>query len=395
MHLSNTASPARFRHSHAKHHCAALAIGSLLCLHVHSAAALTFNQQAVENAVMPGSFTSGQLSPIYWTMTDLPPEQYPHVYSKLSADVHGSFSSALMLTDLGIKDSPLANLRRSMDEQSSAPALWLRVGGGRQRIDDDGNAASIRNAHRDALLGGDLPMFSGWRLGGAIGKADQRRDSDSRDARANTDSESYSLYGGRDLKLSAGALRFFAGAAHSRHQLDSRRLITELESGAAGDYQLSTQQVFGELAFKMPLSEPGYLEPFFSLLLIEQKRDSFSEQGQLVAASLAEQTNRMSVSSLGTRGRQRFKLAGRDLLLNGTLTWRHLAGDLRPEEQVQLVETPQFQVRGTPMPANSYLLELKADYSVTRNLILDLDYNGAFSNQSRAHAISLNAHWKM
>lgn len=398
MHLPKAVSPPPFKPSpipHAGRRGAGLAVGTLFFLFARGAAALTFNQQVVEQAVMPGSFTSGPLSPIYWTMTDLRPELYPEVYSKLSADVHGSFSSALMLNDLGLKDSPLANLRRSMDDQSTAPAIWLRVGGGRQRIDGDGNASSIRHDHRDALFGGDVPMFAGWRLGGAIGQTDQRLDSDSRDAHADTDSQSYSLYGGRDLKLSAGALRFFTGVAHSRHRLDSRRRITELESGAIGDYQLSTQQLFGELAFKIPLSEPGYLEPFFGLLMIEQDRDSFSEQGQLVAASLAEQTNRITVSTLGTRGRQRFKVAGRDLMLNGTLTWRHLEGDLRPEEQVRLEGTPSFQVRGTPMPSNSYLLELKADYSITRNLILDLDYNGAFSNSSKAHAISLNAHWKM
>lgn len=374
-----------------------LAVAAGLLVIGHSAVAATYNQQAVEAAI--GEPFSGNPSPgsgqLYSLLTDVPPEQLPEVYSKLSGDAHGSFSSALILNDLSLTSTPVANLRRSMDDATDQPAVWIQAGGGRQRVKSDSNGAQIRNDHRDAMFGGDLPVIGGWRIGGAIGKSDNKLDNGSRDAHAQTDNERYSLYGGNDLKLATGSLRFFAGAGYSRHRLDSQRQIGELEERADGDYHLTTQQAFGEVALHLPLGKPAYIEPFFGLLLIEQNRDSFTERGELIAATVAEQTNRLTVSSLGGRGRQLFKLAGRDLLLNGSMTWRHLQGDVRPEVELKLADTDTFRVRGTRMPTDSYLLQLKADYSLTRNLILDLDYNGAFSSGSNAHSVSLNAHWKM
>jgi len=372
-------------------------IAASLAASMAQAAPLTPNQQAFSDAFDPSFYSSSLLSSV---LSDFSPAELPGIYSQLSGDTLGSYTSALMLSDVGLSSAPLANLRRSMDDAGEQPALWAQVGGGRQRIDGDGNAGQIRKDNRRSLVGGDLPMPGGWRLGGAFGYGEDKLDNDARDADASTRSDSYSLYGGRDLKLPGYSLRFFGGGAYSRHRIDSERKVGLFEfegpERSKGGYDLVTQQAFGEVAVKVPLGKPGYVEPFFGLLFIEQDSDSFSERGGgLSAASVESQSNRLMVSSLGSRGRQLFKLGGRDLLLNGNLTWRHFEGDVRPEVQLKLADTNRFTIQGTEMPRDSVLLEIKADYSLTRNVILDIDYNGVFSSQSRSHNIALNAHWKM
>ncbi|PTU74230.1 autotransporter outer membrane beta-barrel domain-containing protein [Pseudomonas mangrovi] len=368
------------------------------------AAPYTANQQAFSDALgflSSPSFPSGP-PPVFDTLllsilSDIPDADLPYIYSQLSADSHGSFTSSLMFSDIGLSSAPLANMRRSMDDDSQQPSLWAQVGAGRQRIDGDGNGAQMRQDQRRSVFGGDLPIAGGWRLGGALGYGEDKLNSSSRDASAATITDSYSLYGGRDLKLPSSSLRFFGGAAYSRHDLSSSRRVAFPDDPQRnkGSYDLTTQQVFGEVALNLPMGKPGYLEPFFGLLVIEQNSDSFNERGGISAASVDSQSNRLLVSSLGSRGKQKFKVGGRDLLLAGHATWRNLQGDLRPEVDLQLAGTNKFTIQGTEMPRNSLLLEVKADYSLTRNVILDIDYNGAFSSGSNSHFVALNAHWKM
>lgn len=368
------------------------------------AAPYTANQQAFSDAlgsISSPSFPSGP-SPVFDTLllsilSDIPDAELPYIYSQLSADSHGSFTSTLMLSDLGLGSAPLANMRRSMDEGSQQPALWAQVGAGRQRIDSDGNGAQVRQDQRRSVLGGDLPLAEGWRLGGALGYGEDKLNTSSRDASATTASDSYSLYGGRDLKLTSSALRFFGGAAYSRHDLSSSRRVAfpDEPEHNKGSYDLTTQQVFGEVALNLPMGKPGYLEPFFGLVLIEQDSDSFIERGGISAATVEGQSNRLLVSNLGSRGKQKFSIGGRDLMLAGHVTWRNLQGDLRPEVDLKLAGTNRFTIQGSEMPRNSLLVEVKADYPLTRNVILDIDYNGAFSSGSNSHFVALNAHWKM
>lgn len=378
------------------------AVGLPACLAY--AAPYTANQQAFSDAlgsISSPSFPSGP-PPIVDTLllsilSDIPDAELPYVYSQLSADSLGSFTSTLMLGDISLSSVPLANLRRSMDEDNHRPALWAQVGAGRQRLDSDGNGAQVRQDQRRSVFGGDLPIAGGWRLGGALGHGEDKLNSSSRDASAATVSDSYSLYGGRDLQLPSSSLRFFGGAAYSTHELNSARRVTFTEEPERnkGSYELTTQQLFGEVALNLPLGKPAYIEPFFGLVLIEQDSDAFSERGGISAASVESQSNRLLVSSLGSRGKQKFSLGGRDLLLAGHATWRNLRGDLRPEVDLKLAGTNKFTIQGTEMPRNSLLLEVKADYSLTRNVILDIDYNGAFSSGSNSHFVALNARWKM
>jgi outer membrane autotransporter protein len=355
--------------------------------------ALTRNQRAFARAAE----TLDSDDPVYQTLLNQSDAQAPDSFARLSGDAHASFASALLLDDLGFSRTPLGNLRRNLDSPGNELPFWVQVNAGRQRIDSDGNAGEVVQDHRGTLFGGDWPVFSDWRLGGALGYGQEQLDVDQRDAEADTDSYRYALYGGRDLQLARGTLKLFGGGAYSQHRLDSRRQI-ELIDGAerlAGRYDVDTRQAFGELAYHLDLSEPAYVEPFVGLLLIDQHNDGFDETGGAAALSADSQRSRLLSSTLGMRGQQLFKLVARDLLIRGSFTWRHLEGDLRPSRALRIGDSERFKVLGTQIPNDSFLVELNLDYSLTPNVVLDVDYNGVFSSSSQANNVAFNLRWRM
>lgn len=334
---------------------------------------------------------------VYRTLLDLGEDEVADTFNKLSGDAHASIASSVLFDDLNLSRAPLGNLRRNLASPERALPYWVQVGGGRQRIDDDGNAGEIIQDHESMLLGGDWPVYGDWRLGGAFGFGQERLDVNSRDAKADSDSYRYALYGGRDVALTQGTLKIFGGGGYSQHQIDSRRDVRLIDGPErlTRQYDVNTAQGFGELAWHLKFSEPAYVEPFVGLLLIDQRSDSFSEKGGAAALSASSQRNELLSTSLGVRGQQLFQVAERDLLLNGSFTWRQINGDLRPELDLQLEGGDRFRVLGTELPRNSFLVELNADYSITPNIVLDIDYNGVFSDRSNASNIAFNLRWKM
>ncbi len=334
---------------------------------------------------------------VYRTLLDLGEDEVADTFNKLSGDAHASIASSVLFDDLNLSRAPLGNLRRNLASPERVLPYWVQVGGGRQRIDDDGNAGEIIQDHESMLLGGDWPAYGDWRLGGAFGFGQERLDVNSRDAKADSDSYRYALYGGRDVALTQGTLKIFGGGGYSQHQIDSRRDVRLIDGPErlTRQYDVNTAQGFGELAWHLKFSEPAYVEPFVGLLLIDQRSDSFSEKGGAAALSASSQRNELLSTSLGVRGQQLFQVAERDLLLNGSFTWRQINGDLRPELDLQLEGGDRFRVLGTELPRNSFLVELNADYSITPNIVLDIDYNGVFSDRSNANNIAFNLRWKM
>lgn len=334
---------------------------------------------------------------VYRTLLDLGEDEVADTFNKLSGDAHASIASSVLFDDLNLSRAPLGNLRRNLASPERVLPYWVQVGGGRQRIDDDGNAGEIIQDHESMLLGGDWPVYGDWRLGGAFGFGQERLDVNSRDAKADSDSYRYALYGGRDVALTQGTLKIFGGGGYSQHQIDSRRDVRLIDGPErlTRQYDVNTAQGFGELAWHLKFSEPAYVEPFVGLLLIDQRSDSFSEKGGAAALSASSQRNELLSTSLGVRGQQLFQVAERDLLLNGSFTWRQINGDLRPELDLQLEGGDRFRVLGTELPRNSFLVELNADYSITPNIVLDIDYNGVFSDRSNANNIAFNLRWKM
>lgn len=366
------------------------------------AEANTPNQNAASEVISGLSSDSA----LYWSIytssgnpyqDDFTEEQAQAFLLRAPGDAYVSYSSSVMLADLDLAQAPMSNLRRNLADPGAAMPFWIRAYRGESRVDDDGNAGKAEQDFEGMMLGGDLPIPGEWRLGGAFGFGDERLDVKTRDSKADSDSSRYTLYGGRDLDLSFGALKFFGGAGYSKHEIDSHRSIVPVTGPEtlSRRYDVTTRQAFAEAAYHLDFGKPAYVEPFFGVLTLEQRSDAFREQGGVAALSAESQRNRLLSTTSGVRGQQVFLLAGRELLLYGSFTWRQLNGDLRPEMRFSFDETDSFKVRGSELPRNSYLLEMNADYTLAPNIVLDVDYSGVFSTNSRSSSFAVNLRWKM
>lgn len=361
---------------------------------------ITFTDLALTPNQLAFASSTSSLPPsdeVYRTLINLSINRVPAAYESLSGDAHASFVSALLLDDLGVPWMPLDNLHTNLSSPDQALPFWVQVQSGHQRSSDDGNAGLVILDHDGLLMGTDWPIFGTWRMGIALGYGDQQLGVSSRDSKAVADTYRSATYLGNQLPLPGGKLKFSAGATYSQHQMDGRRSV-ELVDGLerlASSYNVGIAQAFSELSFRTLESERGYAEPFARVVSIDQRSEGFRESGGSAALSAASQVNQLLSSTMGVRGQQKYRLLERELIVNGSLAWRQLQGDLRPEMELSLAEGQTFRVQGTRLPNSSLLLDLHADYALAPGVGLDIRYKGMTGSGSEGSAVSVSVRWRM
>ena len=387
--------------------------------------AQTPNQEAVAGAL--NGLPAG--SALYASILGLSADEAADAFKQLSGDSHASLSSALMRGSETIRTTSLNHLRNSIQlsrdrlhgtgqssgegpaqtcqeqiRQSGSGAeqgtckytLWADVQGSWQRQDGDGNAPSYRQRIGGVTVGGDVEVGDGWRVGAAVGYQDSTIWQDSRNARSKSDSYSVSIYGGKSFLQSSGsALNVMAGAAYAWHDINSKRDLTlagqnqELEA----DYRGNTTQIFGELGYEIPVAPQASVEPFVGAAWMKQRMGSFSEDGGTAALSGSRQSNDITTTTVGLRGRMDTEIAGAPARLSATLGWRHAMGDVDPERTMAFATGPSFTVAGTPISRNALVTEIGAEVAVSRNAAIGLSYQGQFGSGARENAGFLNVRW--
>lgn len=337
-------------------------------------------------------------SPVYRTILNLSSEQAAYMYSQLSGDAHASVSAALVSSDIDVMNTPLQNLRANLDSPVSVMPMWAQASSGTQRMDDDGNAGATTQDFNGALIGGDLPAIGDWRMGAAIGYDIAQVSVGSREAKGDTKTQRYALYGGRAFERSDdNSLRLFGGVAYSLHTLESTRDVSLIDGPErlTRSYDVVTTQVFAELAYRFGLGEETHVEPFAGLMKVDQRTDAFQEKGGSAALAGDKQHNTLFISTVGARSQHRWNVAGLNLLMKGSLTWRHLDGDVQPELGLRLSGGERYTVLGTELPRDSLLLSLNANYDLAAGVMLNVGFNASASESSSAAALVANLRWKM
>lgn len=356
--------------------------------------ALTPNQIAFASSLA----TLGSNNPVYRTIINLSSEQAANMYSQLSGDAHASMSATLVYSDIDVMNAPLQNLRSNLDSPASALPMWAQASSGSQRMDDDGNAGATTQDFNGALIGGDLPAFGDWRLGAAVGYDIAQLSVGSRETKGDTRTGRYALYGGRAFELGDdNSLRVFGGLAYSLHRLESTRdvILIDGPERLTRSYDVATTQVFGEVAYRFGLGEDAHVEPFVGLMKVDQRADAFQEEGGSAALAGDSQHNSLVISSFGARGQHMWKPAGLELLLKGSVTWRHLDGDVQPELGLRLSGGERYTVLGTELPRDSLMMTLNANYDVAAGVVLNVGVNAMTSDSGNAAALVANLRWKM
>ncbi len=237
----------------------------------------------------------------------LPQDTPASIFDVLSGEVHASVASALHMGVSAARSVPLSHLRanlaarpmpgaslaqagRHLPAQAlprpSALTLWAQVVGNWQSMDGDGNAAALKQSTSGLFVGGDHAVGGGWRLGAALGYTDSRVRVDDRDSKADADTYSATLYGGKSFEAGSGRLNVLVGGAYSRHDIGTTRqaAVADWNHTLKADYDADTYQLFGELGYAVPAGRAA-LEPFIGLAWTKLNTRSFSESGGPTALS--------------------------------------------------------------------------------------------------------------
>ncbi|MCV6805861.1 autotransporter outer membrane beta-barrel domain-containing protein, partial [Achromobacter ruhlandii] len=148
-----------------------------------------------------------------------------------------------------------------------------------------------------------------------------------------------------------------------------------------------------ELGYAIPVTPRTTVEPFVGAAWIKQRMGGFSENGGSAALSAGSDSNDITTTTVGLRGKLDTEIAGAPARLRASLGWRHAMGDVDPERTMAFSSGPSFTVAGTPVARNAAVTELGAEIAVSKNASIGLGYQGQFGNGSRENAGFLNVRW--
>lgn len=368
--------------------------------------AVTANQRSVGQALDTASDQPpASMAELYDGVLNAQAGQVPAIMEQLGGQVHAGTASALLHGGSLMSRTLSSRMRANMDagmapgkmvaqSAGTVPAsvlpyqralpLWAQLVGGRSTLDGDGNAAGLHNDVTGLVLGGDVPAGqSGWRVGGALGYTEGRIKLDGPSSSSRADSYTAALYGSRRWAAGGGNVNLLAGAAYTRHTLDTRRHVDVGSSQALqAHYHANAVQLFTELGYGLPVGGSVVLEPYAGLSWQSLRSDSFSETGGQAALKGSSQDNDLTTFTLGLRSKAQFESGRSKVALSAGLGWRHAAGDIAPERKLSFVHGNGvvFRSSGAPIAKDAAVVDLGAELRAGRQTALGLSYAGQFGN---------------
>jgi len=369
-------------------------------------AGLSRNQSTVGGALDAAFNRQGTLPTGLNALFGLSPSQLPGALNALSGEIHASVVSAafedaalprLAILDRlvspaempppsGISDFVATTVPPIAPRGLPSPLVfWGQGFGATGRFGGNGNAATLDRSAAGFILGADESPDPHYRIGVAAGYTNSWLSLGQRASSGSIDSVFVGGYGAATFN----ALRLRGGALYAFDQFDTNRTIA-FPGFADMTYSNSnggTGQLFGEAGYHVD-SGRGSVEPFVGALGMSIHSDGFSEGGGSAALTAAGRTYGFGATTLGIRGETPL-LASLPLVLQGTLGWRHVFGDVTPAAELAFVSTPglPFTVQGAPIAEDSALVEVGLNWKVAVNTTAGLFYSGDLASRTYDNAV--------
>lgn len=350
-------------------------------------AARTPNQRAVASSADALAIDQGLPRPL----TQLFPEQAPAAFDALSGEVHATAQAVLAEESRHVRDAALdrATSMRTGPATEDGVAVWAQVAGGGVKLADNGNAARVDSESGSVLVGADRDFANGWRVGvfGGTGRSDLRVAD--RASTGDIDSRHLGLYAGTHW----GNVQLRAGAAHARHDVDTRRVVAfpGFDDSNSASYRADTTQLFVEGGYRIA-GERGAIEPFAQVARVAADSDRFSERGGAAALAGEVDDMRVTLSTIGVRAERGLRASGQDadwLVLSGSLGWRRASGDREAAATVAWTGGAPFTVRGASISDSAAVADVGVAAWLGPNSLLELGYGGQFDGDTREHGVHL------
>ncbi|TXN39698.1 autotransporter outer membrane beta-barrel domain-containing protein [Methylobacterium sp. WL30] len=397
--------------------------------------AQTRNQGAVANAIQAGGPGTGA----YDRTIGLTTPEAVGAFRALTGDIHASAISAEFETAFFVREAILDRMRwgatpgfaegadygrlpaayaADLPGRRAAPVpvavrtldprvfgLWGQGFGSFGQARSDGNAASLSRQTSGFVLGADVRVESGFRLGVAGGYTATSLDTAGRLQSGSIESGFGGLYGGYER----GPVSLRLGAVYADNAARLTRTVAfagfaDTPSARTGG---STIQGFGEIGYKLflggaapPVGEDAapvpvalsYIEPFVGGAVVAIGRDRFTETGGIAALTGFARDYDLGAATAGVRAQTSFDLGlGAPVSAHGLLGYRRAFGDVVPTALLAFGATgPAFLTAGIPIDRDALVAEAGLDLRVSAAATLGIAYTGQVGARAEDHAVKGN-----
>lgn len=173
--------------------------------------------------------------------------------------------------------------------------------------------------------------------------------------------------------------------------MDTRRsvLCSSFADSLTSDYDAGTFDTFGEFGYRIDAG-PASFEPYANLAYVHLKTDDFNEKGGAAALSGASQSQDVTFSTVGLRGRPISNSAPSPpwRVARGGIGWRHAFGAVTPLATMAFSPGAAFDVKGTPIARDSALVAASIDINLRKHAVLGVSYQGQASSNAQEHGFN-------
>lgn len=360
-----------------------------------STVAQTPNQRAVATAANQLGFGNA----VYDALVALNATDARSAFNQLSGEIHASTRTAIQDDDRYVRDAINQHLAGMTNDANglnvtndSGVTAWTAVWGHWGSHDSDGNASSFTANGSGVLVGGDLPVGDGARLGAVVGSGQGTTRIATQDSSSHVVNQHIGVYG----SAQTGPLQWQGGAIYGLQRVDSSRTIDvgSLAGTANSDYHAHTVQGYVDASWPVVLGN-ATLAPFANLAYDNLHTPAFGESGTPAALDVASEDSSVGYGTLGLRAS--FDLGGADHGLHAHvgLGWQHAWGDALPTATMRFASgASDFDITGLPVARNAGTVSGGINFTITPSVSVDASYQGQFAQRASDQAARISLDWR-
>ncbi|MES5097685.1 autotransporter domain-containing protein [Agrobacterium sp. BA1120] len=280
-----------------------------------------------------------------------------------------------------VKDDRFAAYENKKSFDTDRFATWVNGFGSWGKVSGVDGSSDTDVSNGGVLVGGDVGFGENTRVGvlGGYSRSFFSTDSSS----GNSTNYHVGTYAGTKI----GAVSLRTGANYTWHDVDTMRSITALGQSLYGDYDGSSFNIYGELAYRIEAGKSAF-EPFAALAYSRTKTDGFTETGGPAALTVESSAMNTTYTTMGLRASSDFEVGGVASVARGTFGWQHAFGDIDPVSTARFATGDSFSTSSTPIDRNTALLEAGLDFTVTPSSTVSVSYNGQIGSNAYDHGMN-------
>ncbi|QAX85130.1 autotransporter outer membrane beta-barrel domain-containing protein [Pseudomonas sp. DTU12.3] len=312
-------------------------------------------------------------------------------FQQLSGEIYPAMGTMLINDSRQLRDAVGERLHDANTAQNNG---WIKALGAWGTTDSGHDTAGYSTSLGGLLAGVDGALDEQTRIGLVTGYSDSSLSMGSgTHSSAKVDSYHLGAYAGHEI----GAWRLSTGAAYSWHRADVKRDLQygEVNAKQKAKVDAATTQVFAEAAYRLQL-QPLALEPFANLAYVHVDTEGFTEKGDAAALKSSGDQRDAVLSTLGVRAVKTFNLSNRQSLdVSGHLGWQHSLSDIDAEQHLRFASggTP-YSVESSALVRDAALVGVQASLALSKEVRVNLDYNGQLANREKLHGAGLSLNWQ-